>query len=219
MIQGQSDIGCVFALHTASTSTDCQGFECSPSFKGFAFPTDVNDADTSYMICDSMPTVSDSEKKVNNIPCIAGAYNGTKNYLTVKVLKTNASTVDEFKTYFRENPTYIKIKVKDTVHKYSIDINNVEMLTTTHSMNGYTCGEFMANDLPTTDYSSSNVFVSNLGHSEDWSSGNNWSYFKITQWQGNIYVGFQIKNELLETQDLEGIRKYIAKDPFIYYIN
>ncbi len=219
MIQYQSEPICTFALHTASTSTDCQGFECSPFFNGFAFPTDTRDTDTSYMICDGMPTVTDGEKKVNNIPCIAGATNGAKNYLTVKVLKTDASTLDEFKTYFRENPTYIKIKPKDTVHKYSIDINNIEMLNTSHTNSGYTCGEFIVNDLPTTNYTASNVFMSNLGHSDDWSSTCDWSYFKISEWQGNVYVGFQIKNELLETQDLEGIRKYIAKDPNIYYIN
>ena len=219
MIQYQSEQACAFVLHTASTSTDCQGFECRPSFKGFAFPTNVNDMDTSYMICDSMPTVSDSEKKVNNIPCIAGAIDGNVNYLTVKVLKANASTTDEFKTYFRENPTYIKIKPKDTVHKYSIDINNIEILNTSHTNSGYTCGEFIVNDFPTTNYTSSNVFMSNLGHSVDWSNTRDWSYFKISEWQGNVYIGFQIRNELLETQDLEGIRKYIAKDPNIYYIN
>ena len=218
MIQYQSEHECVFALHSASTSTDCQGFECTPSFKGFAFPTSTTNTDTSYMICDSLPTVTDSEKKVNNIPCIAGAYSTPKNYLTVKVLKTNASTTDEFKTYFRENPTYIKIKAKNNVHKYSIDINNIEMLNTSHTSSGYTCGEFILNDLPTTNYTASNVFMSNLGFSDDWRAYD-WSYFKIGKWQGQVYVGFQIKNELLETQDLEGIRKYIAKDPNIYYIN
>ena len=208
-----------FKLHAASTSTDCQGFECQPAFSGFDFPTDVNNTDLTYMSCDSFPVVTDSEKRVNNIPCISGANDGAKNYLTVKMLKSNASTVEEFKTYFDSNPTTIAIRIKENVKKYKLNINNAEILSTTHKANGYTCFEIIDNNIPTTNFGESNIFMSNLGYRSDWAQYTDWSYFKVSKWNGQFYIGFQIKNELLESTDAEGIRKYVAKDDYLYYID
>ena len=207
-----------FTLHDPSTSTDCQGFECSPAFLGFDFPTDVNDTDLTYMKCDSFPVVTDSEKKVNNIPCISGANDGIENYLTVKMLKSDASTVEELKTYFDSNPTTIAIRLKENVKKHKLNINDAEILSTSHTANGYTCFEIIDNNIPTTNFGETNIFMSNLGYQSDWRPNINWSYFKISKWEGQTYVGFQIKNELLESTDAEGIRKYVAKNDYLYYI-
>ena len=206
-----------FKLHPGSTSTDCQGFECQPAFSGFDFPTDVNDTDLTYMVCDSFPVVTDSEKKVNNIPCICGAKTN-KNYLTVKMLKTKASTVEEFKTYFDSNPTTIAIRIKENVKKYKLNINDAELLSTTHTANGYTCFEIIDNNLPMTDFSESNIFMSNLGYQNGWNQSADWSYFEISKLNGQLHIGFQIKNTLLESTDAEGIRKYVAKNDYLYYI-
>lgn len=213
-------------LHSASTSSDCTGFECMPSFTYFDFPEDTSSMDTSYMYCsESIPVVTESEKKTNNIPCVAGALDAKtsprKEYITLKLSNSDASNLDQLKTYLTNNITTLKVNMKSEVLKYTFNMDNITISTTGHSKPGYVCGEFVDNSCPITT-SVNNVasasFMAGLPSNPDWSGTPEYSYFKITDWNGNRYIGFQIAENLLETQDMNGIKKFISKNPTLFYI-
>ena len=60
--------------------------------------------------------------------------------------------------------------------------------------------------------------MAGLPSNPDWSLTYEYSYFKITDWNGNRYIGFQIAENLLETNDLDGIKKFLSKNPTLYYV-
>lgn len=218
--------GLNWGLHSASTSSDCTGFECQPNFTYFNFPEDTSSTDTSYMYCsESIPVVTDSDKKVNNIPCVAGALtvdgSTRKEYITLKLSNSDASTVDGLKTYLTNNIISLKVNMKSEVSKYTLNADNITMITTNHSKPGYVCGEFIDNSCPVTTKGNnvaSALFMAGLPSNSDWSTGPEYSYFKITDWNGNRYIGFQIAENLLTTQDLDGIKKFISKNPTLFYV-
>ena len=208
--------------HPRASSVDCTAFECQPSFKYFDFPEDTSSTDTSYIYCEPFPVVTDSEKFINNIPCITGALDNTWRieYITLKVPNSDATTVDEFKTYLTNNIISLKVNMKPEVRKYTFNTNNITMLTANHSKVGYVCGEFIDNSCPVTtagDNVASALFMAGLPSSPDWSN-DEYSYFKITNLDSNRYISFQIAENLLETPDLDGIKKFISKNPTLFYV-
>ena len=218
--------GVAWHLHPASTSTDCTGFEFQPFFTYFDFPTDTSSTDTSYMYCsESIPVVTESEKKTNNIPCVAGALiiSGTdrRAYITLKLSNSDASNLDQLKTYLTNNITTLKVNMKPEVLKYTFNIDNIEISSPSYSKAGYVYGEFIDNNCPVTtkgNDAASALFMAELPSYPEWSSGPEYSYFTITDWNDNRYIGFQIAENLLETQDLDGIKKFISKNPTLFYV-
>ena len=83
------------------------------------------------------------------------------------------------------------------------------------------CGEFIDNSCPVTT-SGNNVAsaltMAGLLSNADWSTSLDYSYFKITDQNDNRYIGFQIAENLLETRDLDGIKKFISKNPTLFYV-
>ena len=214
-----------WGLHPASTSSDCTGFECQPVFKYFDFPSDMSSTDTSYMYCnESIPVVTDSEKKSNNIPCITG-FSDIKNgiavreFITLKLSNSDASTLDELKTYLTNNVISLKVNMRPEVSKYTFNMDNVTMTTPNQRANGYVIGEFIDDNCPvTTEASNTPLLLAGLPSLKDWSLNVGYSYFKIVAWNDHKYISFQIAENLLETHDLDGIKKFVSKNPTLFYI-
>ena len=215
-------------LHRASTSIDCTGFECQSAFNYFDFPENTSSTDTSYMYCnESFPVVTDSEKKSNNIPCVSAILateGGSKiAYITLKMSNLDASNVSQLKTYLTNNIITLKVNMRSEVSKYTFNMDNVTMVSTNYSKAGYVCGEFIDNSCPVvTPLNQTNtakaVFMAGLPSIDILVTDHNYSYFKIEDRDGNRYVGFQIAENLLETQDLNGIKKFISKNPTLFYV-
>ena len=53
---------------------------------------------------------------------------------------------------------------------------------------------------------------------KDWSLDAGYIYFKIVEWNNHKYISFQIAENLLETNDLDGIKKFLSKNPTLYYV-
>ena len=217
-------IGGNWKLHSASTSSDCTGFECQPSFKYFDFPEDTSSTDTSYMYCsESIPVVTDSNKKVNNIPCVAGAsaVDGSirREYITLKLSNSDASTIDELKTYLTNNIISLKVNMRPEVSKYTFNTDNITMISANKSKEGYVIGEFIDDSCPVTSEGSNKaLLLAGLPSIQDWSLNIGFSYFKIVDWNNHRYIGFQIAENLLETHDLDGIKNFISKNPTVFYV-
>ena len=169
--------------------------------------------------------VIDSDKTTNNIPCVAGALDAKtspkKAYITLKLSNSDASNLDQLKTYLTNNITTLTVNMKPEVLKYTFNTDNIEMLSTDHSKAGYVFGEFIDNSCPVTTQGNdvaSALFMAGLPSNPGWSIASNYSYFKITDWDGNRCIGFQIAENLLETQDLDGIKKFISKNPTLFYV-
>ena len=215
-------------LHRASTSIDCTGFECQSAFNYFDFPENSSSTDTSYMYCsESFPVVTDSEKKSNNIPCVSAILateGGSKiAYITLKMSNSDATNVSQLKTYLTNNITTLKVNMRSEVSKYTFNMDNITMVSTNYSKAGYVCGEFIDNSCPVvTPLNQTNtakaVFMAGLPSIDTLLTSHNYSYFKIEDRDGNRYVGFQIAENLLETQDLNGIKKFISKNPTLFYV-
>lgn len=110
--------------------------------------------------------------------------------------------------------------MKSEVLKYTFNMDNITMSTTTHSKPGYVCGEFIDNSCPVTTKGNnlaSALFMAGLPSNPDWAE-REYSYFIISDWTGSRYIGFQIAENLLETQDLNGIKKFISKNPTVFYV-
>ena len=60
--------------------------------------------------------------------------------------------------------------------------------------------------------------MAGLSSTKDLSLDTGYSYFKIVEWNNNKYINFQIAENLLETQDLNGIKKFLSKNPTLFYI-
>ena len=215
-------------LHRASTSIDCTGFECQSAFNYFDFPENPSSTDTSYMYCsESFPVVTDSEKKSNNIPCVSAILStegGSKiAYITLKMSNLDASNISQLKTYLTNNIITLKVNMRSEVSKYTFNMDNVTMVSTNYSKAGYVCGEFIDNSCPVvTPLNQTNTakaaFMAGLPSSDGLVNNIDCSYFKIEDRDGNRYVGFQIAENLLETQDLNGIKKFISKNPTLFYV-
>ena len=111
--------------------------------------------------------------------------------------------------------------MKSEVSKYTFNTDNITMITTNHSKAGYVCGEFIDDSCPVTTMGNnvaSALFMAGLPSNQDWSAGAEYSYFKITDWNGSRYIGFQIAENLLTTQDLDGIKEFISKNPTLFYV-
>ena len=211
--------GKTWADHRAS-SDDCAAFECEPSFKHFDFPTDINSTDTSYMYCEEFPVVTDSEKFSNNIPCIAGALESAWGieYLTLKILKSDASNIEKLKTYLTNNIISLKVNMRSTVSKYTFNTDNITMLDVQQSRDGYVFGEFIDESCPITTENNQQAILAGLPALSGWILHAGHSYFKISDWENHRYVSFQIANNLLETPDLNGIKNFISKNPTLFYV-
>ena len=203
-----------------ATSSDCTAFECEPSFIYFDFPDNASSTDTSYMYCEPFPVVTDSEKLINNIPCIAGALDNTWGieYITLKVPNSDASTVDEFKTYLTNNIISLKVNMKPEVSRYTFNTDNITMLNTQQSRDGYVFGEFIDESCPITTENNQHAILAGLPALSGWILHAGHSYFKISDQENHRYVSFQIAENLLETLDLDGIKKFISKNPTLFYV-
>ena len=214
-------VGKTWEKHPRATSRDCTAFECEPAFNHFDFPDDTSSTDTSYMYCESFPVVTDSDKFVNNIPCVAGALNRAfwgKEYITLKVLNSDASTIDEFKTYLTNNIISLKVNIGSEVSKYTFNKDNITMLNASYSKDGYVIGEFIDDNCPVNTANNQNAFLAGLFALQEWNGNAEHSYFKISDWESHRYVSFQIAENLLETPDLDGIKKFISKNPTLFYV-
>ena len=213
--------GRTWEKHPRATSSDCTAFECEPIFNHFNFPDDTSSTDTSYMYCESFPVVTDSDKFTNNIPCVAGALNRTfwgKEYITLKVLNSDASTIDEFKTYLTNNIISLKVNMAPEVSRYTFNTDNITMLNNQPPKDGYAFGEFIDESCPVNTANNQNAFLAGLFALPGWNYDAGHSYFKITDWNGSRYIGFQIAENLLETPDLDGIKKFVSKNPTLFYV-
>ena len=215
---GKSD----WKLHSASTSIDCTGFEFQPGFAYFDFPTDNSSTDTSYMYCnETIPVVTYSDRLSNNIPCITGIRSGNTEYITLKLSNSDASNIDELKAYLTNNNISLKVNMRSEVSKYTFNTDNITMSVPGTVIPGYVRGEFIDNSCPVTTSGNdiaSALFMAGLPSRPDWTSDDKYSYFKIGNWAGNRYIGFQIAENLLETPDLDGIKKFISKNLTLYYV-
>ena len=113
--------------------------------------------------------------------------------------------------------------MRSEVSKYTFNMDNVTMVNTNYPKAGYVCGEFIDNSCPVvTPLNQTNTakaaFMAGLPSSDPWATSHNYSYFKIEDRDGNRYVGFQIAENLLETPDLDGIKKFISKNPTLFYV-
>ena len=206
-------------------SSGCSAFKVSLGFTYFNLPANTATTDTSYMYCESLPVVTESEMLTNNIPCVSGATvieNGQKaEYITLKLSKSDASNLDEFKTYLTNNIISLKINMVSEVSKYTFNTDNISLTKPNFSKPGYVFGEFIDNSCPVTtkgDSIASALFMAGLPSVQDWTTTADYSYFKITDWQSNRYIGFQIAENLLETNDLDGIKKFFSKNPTLFYV-
>lgn len=211
-------------LNPASTSSDCTGFECAPAFSYFDFPEDTSSTDTSYMYCnESIPVVTESDKTTNNIPCVAGSLVITGDrrteFITLKLSNSDASTVEELKTYLNNNIITLKVNMKPEVKKYTFNTDNITMQSVNKTSEGYVIGEFIDNNCPiTTENNNKPLLLAGLPPVQDWSLNSGYSYFKIVEWNGKKYISFQIAENLLTTQDLNGIKEFLSKNPTLFYI-
>lgn len=217
--------GSTWSLNSKYSSSDCTGFECQPSFIYFDFPQDMLSTDTSYMYCsESIPVVTDSEKKSNNIPCVTGFLafrdgSPDREYITLKLLNLDASTLDELKTYLANNVISLKVNMRSEVSKYTFNTDNITMTSTTHQKEGYVFGEFIDDNCPvTTKQYLKCSLLAGLPSLRDWNIDVGYSYFKIEDRDNHKYISFQIAENLLETQDLDGIKKFISKNPTLFYV-
>ena len=217
--------GRTWSVHPTATSSDCSAFECSPSFPYFNFPEDTSSTDTSYMYCESLPVVTESEKLTNNIPCVAGNAvidNSVRTeYITLKLSNSDASNLNELNTYLTNNIISLKVNMTSGVSKYTFNTDNITMSAPATTKAGYVRGEFTDNSCPVTTSgknAASATLLAGLPAFQSWASAPNYSCFSITDWNGNRYIGFQIAENLLETPDLDGIKKFISKNPTLFYV-
>ena len=111
--------------------------------------------------------------------------------------------------------------MKPEVSKYTFNMDNITMLSTSHTKSGYVCGEFIDDSCPVNTMGNnvaSALFMAGLPSERDWSTNVDYSYFKISDFNGNRYISFQIAENLLETQDLDGIKKFVSKNPTLFYV-
>ena len=82
-------------------------------------------------------------------------------------------------------------------------------------------GEFIDDNCPITTKgvnTPSASFFAGLPSIPDWTTTAEYSYFKITDLNGHRYIGFQIAEYLLETKDMDGIKKFISRIPTLFYV-
>ena len=60
--------------------------------------------------------------------------------------------------------------------------------------------------------------MAGLSSTKDLSLDARYSYFKIVEWNNHKYISFQIAENLLETNNLDGIKKFLSKNPTLYYV-
>ena len=214
--------GIDWQLNSNCSSSDCTAFECQPTFIYFDFQEDLASTDNSYMYCEAFQVVTESEKKTNNIPCVAACFVNesgvNKEYITLKLLNSDASTVEQLKTYLTNNIITLKVNMKSEVSKYTFNTDNITMLNIDHSRDGYVFGEFMDDSCPVNTETNQRAFLAGLPALSGWILHAGHSYFKISDWEGHRYVSFQIAEYLLETPDLDGIKKFISKNPTLFYV-
>lgn len=176
------------------------------------------------MYCsESIPVITDPDAV--NMPCVATALNVGVNtrveYIALKLSNSDASTLDELKTYLANNVISLKVNMTSEVSKYTFNIDNITMISVDKSKPGYVYGEFADNSCPVTTKGNnvaSALFMAGLPSVPDWGADVEYSYFKIQDLNGNRYIGFKIAENLLETQDLDGIKKFISKNPTLFYV-
>ena len=133
------------------------------------------------------------------------------------MLNSDASTIEELRTYLTNNVISLKVNMTSEVSKYTFNTDNITMLPVNHSKPGYVFGEFIDNSCPVTTGNNA-ALLAGLISNPDWSLDVGYSYFKISDLEGNRCIGFQIAENLLETPDLDGIKKFISKNPTLFYV-
>ena len=108
--------------------------------------------------------------------------------------------------------------MKSEVSKYTFNIDNITISTTNHSKPGYVCGEFIDNSCPVTTKGNNAALLAGLISNPDWSFDAGYSYFKISDWEGNRCIDFQIAENLLETKYIKNKKKFISKNPTLFYV-
>ena len=78
------------------------------------------------------------------------------------------------------------------------------------------CGEFIDDKCPIT--TNIRCLLAGLPSVRDWIIDVGYSNFKIENRDNHKYISFQIAENLLETQDLDGIKKFISKNPTLFYV-
>jgi hypothetical protein len=79
-------------------------------------------------------------------------------------------------------------------------------------------GEFIDDSCPITTENNQHAILAGLPALSGWILHAGHSYFKISDWENHKYVSFQIAENLLETPDLDGIKKFISKNPTLFYV-
>ena len=109
--------------------------------------------------------------------------------------------------------------MRPEVSKYTFNTDNITMTSTTHQKEGYVFGEFIDDNCPiTTAQNLKCSLLAGLPYLRDWNIDVGYSYFKIQDRDNHKYIGFQIAENLLETNDLDGIKKFLSKNPTLYYV-
>lgn len=109
--------------------------------------------------------------------------------------------------------------MRPEVSKYTFNTDNITMTSPTHRKEGYVFGEFIDDSCPvTTQGSDKPLLLAGLPSLKEWTLNSGYSYFKIVEWDNHKYISFQIAENLLETNDLDGIKKFLSKNPTLYYV-
>lgn len=212
--------------HRNTTSTignnSYTGYECPDFFNDlFAFDTDLTS--TTSVISDEIVTENDTDKITCDNECIAGAKasGSNRNFFGIKLLSSKCSNGSAFRTYLKTNPIHAGFKLAEGYKTFTITsdkINNPKIANT--NVTGFTVINFgmtVPTDLITpTSYMQ---YCSNFGIL----TGTN-SY--ITSFDGNAIrfeqdgsFTIKISQDLLTSQDADGLIAYINKNPItIYYI-
>lgn len=212
-------------VHSATSVTigknSYKGFEASDFFNNlFAFSTDLTD--TTAVISDNIVTKNDTDKKTYDGENIASARDSSKNFFGIKLLSDKCTDLNTFKTYIKNNPINVGFKLVEGYKSFTITsdkINNPKITTATTDT-GFTTINF-AISIPSDLVSPS----SPIQHFSSFGIITGTGYY-VTSFSGNVIrfeqdgsLTIKISQDLLTSQDVDGLIAYLNENPItIYYI-
>lgn len=210
-------------VHSKTSNTignnSYKGFECGDFFNNlFAFSTDLTD--TGAVVNNEIATKNDTDKITCDNECISSARNITKNYFGIKLLSKKCTDLDTFKTYIKNNPINVGFKLVEGYKSFTITSDKINNPQITTSITGFTSFNF-AMSIPAD-------LVSPSSYMQHFSSFGiiTGTGFYIESFSGNAIrfeqdgsFTIKISQDLLTSQDADGLIAYLNENPItIYYI-
>lgn len=198
-----------------------KGFECADFFNNlFALTTDLTN--TTSVISTQIVTENDTDKLTCDNECISGARvsSSNRNFFGIKLLSTKCTDQATFKTYIKNNPINVGFKLAEGYKSFTITsdkINNPKIDDTV--INGFTSINFemsIPSDLvsPSTvmqHFSSFGMIIGTNSYTNSY-SGN------VIRFEQDGSFAIKISQDLLTTQDVNGLIAYLNEHPIkIYY--